>query len=421
MRDKKHEFDVAVIGGGPAGLLAAGKAAESGAEVILIEKNQKPGRKLVLTGKGRCNITNAEFNLRKLVENYGKNGQFLFHAFSVFGPKEVIDFFEKSGLKTKIERGNRVFPLSDRAEDALKTLVDYSRKNKVSILCGSKVIAISCQNHKIEKITVKTNKRKEEIEAKNYVFCTGGKSYSSTGSTGDGFNWAKSLGHHIEKLSPALVPIRVKESWIKDLHGLSLKNVEISVKTGDKKQFSEFGECLFTHFGLSGPIILDISKRVGKLLASREKIKMSLDLKPALDFLKLDERVQRDFKKYRNKSFKNCLNDLLPRKLIPVILKLSGINQMKKVNDISKEERQGLVKLLKNLEMTATGLMGFNFAIVTSGGISLKEIDDKTMRSKIVDNLFFAGEIIDVDGPTGGYNLQICWSTAYLAGENAAK
>ncbi|HUV80929.1 MAG TPA: aminoacetone oxidase family FAD-binding enzyme, partial [Patescibacteria group bacterium] len=236
-----------------------------------------------------------------------------------------------------------------------------------------------------------------------------------------GFNWAKSLGHHIEKLSPALVPIRVKESWIKDLHGLSLKNVEISVKTGDKKQFSEFGECLFTHFGLSGPIILDISKRVGKLLASREKIKMSLDLKPALDFLKLDERVQRDFKKYRNKSFKNCLNDLLPRKLIPVILKLSGINQMKKVNDISKEERQGLVKLLKNLEMTATGLMGFNFAIVTSGGISLKEIDDKTMRSKIVDNLFFAGEIIDVDGPTGGYNLQICWSTAYLAGENAAK
>jgi len=421
MRDKKHEFDVAVIGGGPAGLLAAGKAAESGAEVILIEKNQKPGRKLILTGKGRCNITNAEFNLRKLVENYGKNGQFLFHAFSVFGPKEVIDFFEKSGLKTKIERGNRVFPLSDRAEDVLKTLVDYSRKNKVSILRGSEVITISCQNHKIEKITVRTNNRKEEIEANNYIFCTGGKSYPSTGSTGDGFNWAKSLGHHIEKLSPALVPIRVKESWIKDLLGLSLKNVEISVKTGDKKQFSEFGECLFAHFGLSGPIILDISKRVGKLLVNKEKVKMSLDLKPALDFLKLDERVQRDFKKYRNKSFKNCLNDLLPRKLIPVILKLSGINQMKKVNDISKEERQGLVKLLKNLEMTATGLMGFNFAIVTGGGISLKEIDDKTMRSKIVDNLFFAGEIIDVDGPTGGYNLQICWSTAYLAGENAAK
>ncbi|MDP3990987.1 MAG: NAD(P)/FAD-dependent oxidoreductase [Candidatus Nealsonbacteria bacterium] len=420
MKKEKDKFDVAVIGAGPAGMMAAGKAAEAGARVILIDKNRKPGRKLVMTGKGRCNITNAEFNLRKLVENYGKNGRFLFHAFSVFGPKEVINFFEKSGVKTKTERGNRVFPLSDRAEDVLATLVNYLEKNKVNILFGSQVIDINCQNSRIEKITVKNIKGKQEIIAKNYIFCTGGRSYSLTGSTGEGFNWAKKLGHHIEKLSPALVPIKIKEDWIKDLQGLSLKNVEVSAKISGKKQFSEFGECLFTHFGLSGPIIIDISKRVGKLLTNGDEIKISLDLKPALDFVKLDERVQRDFKKYQNKSFKNCLNNLLPRKLIPVILKLSGIDLEKKVNIVTKEERQNLVRLLKNLEMTVAGLLGFDSAIITSGGISLKEIDDKTMKSKIVDNLFFAGEIIDVDGPTGGYNLQICWSTGYLAGESAA-
>ena len=419
--NEKDKFEVAVIGAGPAGMMAAGKAAESGAKVILIEKNKKPGRKLLMTGKGRCNITNAEFNLRKLVENYGSNGKFLFHAFFIFGPKKVIDFFEKWGLKTKTERGNRVFPLSDRAEDVLNTLLDYLRKNGVKILTDSKVIAVDSQNRRIEKIIIKNNKGKKGIRAKNYIFATGGKSYPSTGSDGDGYIWTKNLGHRVEKISPALAPIRIKEGWVKNLQGLSLKNVEISAKIGDKKQFSQFGECVFTHFGISGPIILDISKRVGKLLTDGQKVKLSLDLKPALDFAKLDKRIQRDFIKYRNKSFKNCLNDLLPSKMIPVILKLSGLDLEKKANSITREERQGLVKLLKNLEMTATGVLGFNFAIVSSGGVSLKEIDDKTMKSKIIDNLFFAGEIIDVDGPTGGYNLQICWSTGYLAGESAAQ
>jgi len=421
MIEEKEKFDVAVIGGGPAGMIAAGRAAELGAKVVLIEKNKRLGRKLVITGNGRCNITNAEFNLRKLVENYGQNGSFLFHSFSVFGPKEVINFFEKSGLKTKIERGKRVFPLSDRAEDVLRILIDYLRKNRVDILCGSEVVSISYQNRMIKKIIVKSADGKRDIEAKNYIFCTGGKSYPLTGSTGDGFNWARDLGHRVEKLSPVLVPIKIKEDWIKDLQGLSLKNVEISAKIGNNKQFREFGECLFAHFGLSGPIILDISKMVGELLLEEKEVKLSLDLKPALDFTKLDKRIQRDFRKYQSKSFKNCLNDLLPRKMIPIILKLSGINLNKKANDITKEERHNLIKLLKNLEMTAIGLLGFDFAIITSGGISLKEIDHKTMKSKIIDNLFFAGEIIDVDGPTGGFNLQICWSSGHLAGENAAK
>jgi len=416
MIKKENNFDVAIVGAGSAGMIAAGRAAELGAKVILIEKNKKPGIKLLLTGKGRCNITNAEFNLRELVKNYGKNGNFLFHAFSIFGPKDIIDFFEKLGLKTKTERGKRVFPTSDQSKDVLKALINYLIKNKVDIIYDSEVVGVDCQNRKIKKLIL----RKREIAAKNYIFCTGGKSYPLTGSTGDGFKWASDLGHHIKDLSPVLVPIKIKEKWIKELQGLSLKNVEINVFQKGEKEKSEFGECIFAHFGLSGPIVLDISKKVGELLRNGE-VKLSLDLKPALDSATLDERVQRDFKKYQNKSFKNCLVDLLPRKLISVIVKLSNINPEKKVNTITREERHSLVKLLKNLEMTSVGLLGFDSAIVTSGGISLEEIDHKTMKSKIIDNLFFAGEIIDVDGPTGGFNLQVCWSTGYLAGENAAK
>ncbi|PIU42703.1 MAG: aminoacetone oxidase family FAD-binding enzyme [Parcubacteria group bacterium CG07_land_8_20_14_0_80_35_11] len=416
MIKKENNFNVAVVGAGPAGMIAAGRAAELGAKVILVEKNKKPGRKLLLTGKGRCNITNAEFNLRKLVENYGGKGRFLFHAFSAFGPRDVIAFFEKLGLKTKTERGKRVFPFSDKSEDVLKTLIKYLVKNKANIVYDSEIIGVNYQNHKIKKLILKDG----EIKATNYIFCTGGKSYPLTGSTGDGFRWAKDLGHHIKELSPALVPIKTKESWVKELQGLSLKNVEISIFQKGKKKSSEFGECLFTHFGLSGPIILDISKKVGEFLRNGE-VKISLDLKPALDFAKLDGRVQRDFKKYQNKSFKNCLTDLLPHKLIPIIVKFSNIDPEKKANSITREERHNLVKLLKNLEMTAGGLLGFDSAIVTSGGIYLEEIDDKTMKSKIINNLFFAGEIIDIDGPSGGFNLQNCWSTGHLAGENAAK
>ncbi len=421
MVEKEKEIDVIVIGAGPAGIIASIKAAKSGVYVVLIEKNENLGKKILLTGKGRCNLTNAEFNSRKLVENYGKNGKFLFHAFSVFGPKEVINFFKKINLKTKIERGKRVFPKSDKATSVLGVLNKHLKKNKVKVIYNSKVTRIVSKDNKIQKIIIKNNGKEEEMKAKKYIFCTGGKSYPTTGSTGDGFNWAKKLGHHIIEPSPALTPIKIKEEWVKNLQGLSLKNIEISVKTKNKIYFNEFGECLFTHFGLSGPVVLNISKKIGELLKNNKEIKISINLKPALSFQELDKRVQRDLKKYQNKSFRNSLDDLFPSKIIPVILKLSGISLEKKANSVTREERHRLVRLIKNFELTSTKVMGFDFAIVTSGGVSLKEINDKTMKSKIISNLFFAGEIIDIDGPTGGFNLQVCWSTGYLAGTAVAK
>jgi len=396
-------------------LMAAGRVGELGKKVVLLEKNKKPGRKLVLTGKGRCNITNAEFDLRRLVANYGKKGQFLFRAFYNFGPQKTIEFFEKWGLKTKVERGKRVFPLSDDAGDVLKAFVRYLLKGRVKIVYSAEVIDIISKKHHINKLILKEG---GTVMAKNYILCTGGKSYPATGSCGDGYKWAQNLGHRIEELSPALVPLKIKEKWVSDLQGLSLKNVEVAVLQKNEKKESVFGECLFTHFGLSGPIILDVSGQVGALL-KEAAVEISLDLKPALDFMTLDKRLQRDFQKYHNKLFQNSLDDLLPQKLIPVIVKFSGIDPLKKTIYVTKEERHGLVRLFKNLKMTVGGLLGFESAIITSGGVSLKEIDDKTMKSKIVDNLFFAGEIIDVHGPSGGFNLQICWSTGYLAGEHA--
>jgi predicted Rossmann fold flavoprotein len=414
MTKNNLHYDVAVIGGGPAGMMAAGRAGELGKKVILLEKNEELGKKLLLTGKGRCNITNAEFDLRKLVGKYGKNGDFLYQPFSVFGIKNTIDFFEKKGLKTEVERGLRVFPAHGRAQDVLDILTANLKKTNVAIVPDCRVLKIEKEGKKITGLVT----TKGEVAADNYILCTGGKAYPDTGSTGDGFLWLEKLGHTIADPRPSLVPIKIKEDYGKELLGLSLKNVEISAWQNNKKKTSEFGECLFAHFGLSGPIILDISKIVGELLKEGE-VELSLDLKPALDFDTLDKRLQRDFQKYSNKMFKNSLDDLLPQKIIPLIVRLSKIDPEKKGNGITKNERQNLVKLLKNVKMTAVGLLGFEEAIITAGGILTKEIEAKTMRSKIIDNLFFAGEIIDVDGPTGGFNLQICWSTGYLAGQSA--
>jgi len=417
MEKTKENFDVAVIGGGPAGMMAAGRAAKLGAHVVLLEKNGNLGKKLLITGKGRCNITQAEFDMKKFTEKLnGKKGKFLFHALSVFGPEDVIDFFEKRNLKTKIERGGRVFPVSDRSRDVLNVLAGYLKDGKVKIISEAEVAGFEMKNGKIECANLKNGK----IYADNFIIATGGKSYALTGSTGDGYVWAEKLGHKIIALVPALVPIRVKEEWAKDLQGLSLKNIQIIVWQDGKKQETRFGEMLFTHFGLSGPIILDVSKKVGELL-TKGKVIMQIDLKPALDTEQLDKRLQRDFTNNINKDFKNYLPDLLPKKMIETIIKLSGIEADKKINSISKEERKKLISLLKNLQLEASDLLGYDQAIITSGGVDLKEIDPRTMRSKIVSNLFFAGEIIDLDGPTGGYNLQICWSTGYLAGESAAK
>ncbi len=409
---EKYIYDVVVIGGGPAGMMAAVRASELGAKVILIEKNKKLGKKLLLTGNGRCNITNAEFDLKNLVSHYGKNGRFLFPLFSYFGPKEVIRFFEEEKLKTKTERGQRVFPKSNKAESVLNLFLKIFKKNDVTVLCNTKIHRLSVKDGKIRKIVLDN---KKEICARNYIIATGGFAYPVTGSTGDGIRWAKSVGHSTEEEKPVLVPLKIKESWVKDLQGLGLKNVEIEVFPFKIKRF---GELLFTHYGLTGPIILDVSKEIGEI---KGEVKIYLDLKPALDYKKLDLRLQRDFEKYSNKPFKNSLDDLLPSKMIPVVVRMSGIDGNKKVNEITKEERRVVVSLLKKMEMTVSGLMGFDLAITSSGGVSLNEIENKTMKSKRISNLFFAGEIINVDGPTGGFNLQVCWSTGYVAGENAAK
>ncbi|MDP2909836.1 MAG: NAD(P)/FAD-dependent oxidoreductase [bacterium] len=407
-------FDVAVVGAGPAGMMAAGVAAESGAKVILIEKNEELGKKLLLTGNGRCNITNAEFNLRKLVENYGQGGKFLFRAFSVFGPEEVIKFFNGLRVKTKIENNDRVFPTSEKATDVLNGLKKYLLKNKVNIFPGSQVSKIILKDNKIEKMIVGD----KEIIAEKYIFCTGGKSYPITGSTGDGFKWASDLGHSISELSPALTPIKIKENWARDLQGLVLKDVKISILQDNKKHFKETGDILFTHFGLSGPLILDISKTIGELLKQGE-VKLCLDLFPNLNIEVLDKKIKEKIDENPKKLIKSFLTDFMPKRFIPVFLKNSGLEGDKKINDVAKKERKIIARLLKNIEVTATELLGFDSAMVTRGGVSLKEIDDKTMRSKIIDNLFFSGEIIDIDGRTGGFNLQACWSTGYLAGKSA--
>ncbi len=408
-------YDVAVIGGGAAGLLAAGRSAELGAKTILIEKNNKLGRKLLITGNGRCNLSQAEYEVRQLVAKFGDNGRFLFSALSRFGVKETVAFFEDRGLLTKVERGGRIFPASDRAYDVFRVLDNYMSDNSVYVMYRAGVTDLEMQGNRIAKLMT----ARGEVVAGNYIICTGGKSFPGTGSTGDGFVLAEKLGHHVTELTPSLTPLNIKEDWVKTLQGLSLKNVELSVLQGDQKKDSMFGEMLFTHFGISGPIVLSMSKNIGNLMKDGE-VKLSLDMKPALDFTKLDNRLQRDFIKYKNKAFRNSLGELLPKNMIPIIVELSGIEPDKQANSITKDERHGLLNLLKNLKMTVTGLLGFEYSLITSGGIDIKEIDPKTMRSKLIENLFFAGEIIDVDGPTGGYNLQVCWSTGYVAGESVA-
>jgi len=408
------KYDVVVIGGGPAGMIAAGRASEMGSSVILIERNASLGKKLLITGKGRCNITQSKFEGKDLADKYGREGRFLLYGFSVFGPKQVVNFFENLNLKTKEERSGRIFPKSDQAGDVLQVLRGYLARNGVKMLTGRTVRRIAKKNNKIESVILENG---EEIIADKYIIATGGKSYPVLGSTGSGFKWAESLGHTIIDLKPALTPIKIKEKWVKEAQGLGLKNVSLNIYQNNKKQDSRFGELLFSHFGITGPIVLDISKKVGEFL-SKGEVKLTIDLKPALDFEKLDNRLQRDFLKFSKKLFKNSLDDLLPQKLIDIVVRLSGIDKDKVVNEITRIERQKLVRLLKGLELTPIDLLGFDKAVITSGGVSLKEVDGKTMKSKIIDNLYFAGEMLNLDGPTGGYNLQICWSTGYVAGSS---
>ncbi len=409
------KYDVAVLGGGPAGMIAAGTAASMGRKTILIEKNEKLGKKLFITGKGRCNVTNsADFD--EFMKNIPKNSKFFYSAFNGFSNDDLIGLLESLGLKIKVERGGRVFPESDKSSDVIKALERYMSKYKVEIKLNSKVLNIRQEDGIISGVLLDNG---ELLECSSVIICTGGVSYPQTGSTGDGYEIARRAGHSISELMPSLVPLVAREAFIKDLQGLSLKNVSIKAIADGKLLYEDFGEMLFTHYGLSGPIILSASFYVSDYLRKKNEIKISIDLKPALSEDELDKRIIRDFEKNTNKQFKNSLDELLPQKLIPVVIALSGIDESKEVHQITKLERKAFVKLIKGFTLTISGTRPIEEAIVTSGGISLKEMNPKTMESKLVKGLYFAGEIIDLDAFTGGFNLQIAFSTGYAAGLNA--
>ncbi len=407
-------MDIAIIGGGAAGMMAAITAAVNGHKVRLFEKNEKLGKKIYITGKGRCNITNSS-DIETLFKNIITNEKFMYSAFYTLTNDALIDMFNGWGLETKNERGNRIFPASDKSVDVIKCLEKQLKINEVEINLNTNVKDIMVEDKRACAIVLDDGKK---VYADKIIVATGGFSYKTTGSTGDGYNFAKKIGHKVSDILPALVPLNIKEDFYKELQGLSLKNVEVTFFRDKKQVYKEFGEMLFTHFGVSGPLILSGSSYVTKFLAKGEQIRIILDLKPALSYEALDDRILRDFNSMLNKDFRNSLNELLPKKMIPVIIDRSGISPYKKVNEITKAERQSLVKSIKEFEMTAVSTRDFNEAIITQGGVNVKEINPTTMESKLVKDLYFCGEVLDVDALTGGFNLQVAWSTGYLCAIN---
>lgn len=409
---------VVIVGGGAAGIFAAIGAKQLGAPVTIIEKNNELGIKLLITGKGRCNLTNIG-EIDDLIASFPGNGPFLYSAFYTFSNRDLITFFESIGVPVKVERGGRVFPQSDRAKDVVQALIAYLTNQGVQIVLNTAVEEIKVENNRVTGYVAGG----KFYPAQALIIATGGLSYPRTGSTGDGYRFAQSLGHQITPLKPSLVPLEVKEQWAKDLAGLSLKNVKVTARDANNRTIAEeFGEMLFTHFGVSGPIILTLSRFVVPVLRNTgEWVKLELNLKPALDREKLDARIQRDLNKYSRKQFKNALGDLLPKALIEPVIGLSGIVPEKFCHQITKEERRTLGELLQQLPLTVTGARPITEAIITSGGISVKEINPASMESKLIKGLYFAGEVLDVDAYTGGYNLQAAFSTGYVAGQAAAK
>lgn len=405
---------VLVIGGGAAGMMAAITAARNGRNVILFEKNEKLGKKLFITGKGRCNITNSA-DIEELFPAVVSNSKFLYSSFYGFTNDQVIDFFEELGVKTKVERGGRVFPISDHSSDVIQALEREMNRLGVNVRLRAEVKEILADNGITTGVQLSSG---EKIYGEAVIAATGGISYPSTGSTGDGYRFARKFGHRVTELFPALVPMEVKEWYAKELMGLSLRNIEIQVTDGNKKLYEEFGEMLFTHYGVTGPVILSASSIVGKRLGEKE-LTLHINLKPALTEEQLNRRVLREFESNHNRQFKNAVDSLFPAKLKPIMVELSGISEDKKVNEITKEERIRFVHLIKDFTMTLTGLRSFKEAIITKGGVAVKEIGPGTMESKLVKGLYFAGEVLDLDALTGGYNLQIAWSTGYLAGLSA--
>lgn len=404
---------VLIIGGGAAGMMAAVTAAGKGHDVYVYEKNEKLGKKIFITGKGRCNVTNAG-TMEELFASVVSNPKFLYSAFFGFNNEQTMDFFENLGVRLKIERGNRVFPVSDHSSDIIRGLEKEMERLGVKIFLNSEVSELIINDGKIKGLLLKNRKT---ITADAVIVATGGISYASTGSTGDGYRFAADSGHRLTPCLPSLVPMEVKEWYAKELQGLSLKNVTAAVYDGKKKLYEEFGEMLFTHYGVSGPIIISASSYIGKKLQKKE-LKLVIDLKPALDMEQIDQRILRDFEENKNRQFKNSADRLFPAKLTPVMIELSGISPEKRVHEITREERRNFAGLIKNFEMTLTGLRGYNEAIITKGGVSVKDVDPGTMESKRVKGLYFAGEVLDLDALTGGYNLQIAWSTGYAAGNS---
>ena len=420
-------MDVIVIGGGPAGMVSAITAAKENNNVIILEKMNSCGRKLLITGKGRCNITSS-LSMEDFIKNTPGNGKFLYSCFQNYTNEEIIQMLKNNGVKTKEERGNRIFPVSDKSLDVLNAFEKEMEKNNVKVITKANVKKINIENEKVTGVTFEKDGLNKTFKADKVILATGGKSYSATGSTGDGYKIAEDLGHSIVRIRPSLVPLQTNERNLKickQMQGLSLRNIKMKLIDSSKNKtiYEDFGELLFTHFGVSGPTILSSSahllryKNVDELL-NKGTIKLIIDLKPALDEEKLNLRILRDFEKEKNKSFKNSLNDLLPKKMIDTVIELSEIDENKKVNEITKKERMKLIQILKHFEITISGFRPIEEAIITSGGISTKEINPKTMESKIIKGLYFAGEIIDVDAYTGGFNLQIAYSTGYTAGKN---
>lgn len=411
-----QSYDVIVVGGGPAGLFAAGFAALRGARVLLLEKNARCGAKLLITGKGRCNITHNEDDPRKFVAHFGDHGRALLTALYAFGVKDVVTFFEERGVPLTVERGGRIFPQSGEAQDVQQALMSFVGAAGVELRTGCAVKKLLLDAGRVQSVETAAG----TFTADRFIVATGGLSYPETGCTGDGYAWARSCGHRLVTPEPALMPLRLRAPWTAEVSHFNLKNVRIALYVEGKKVAERFGEAFFTRTGIGGPIVLDLSSRVRAAL-KQGAVKLLLDLKPAVSDELFDKRLQRELAEHSNRAFADSLGQLLPRDMIAVFVRLAGIDAQKKCHSVTRQERQRLLKLFKELELDVTGCEGFRRAIITAGGVDLRDIDMRSMRSKAVANLFFAGEMIDLDGPTGGFNLQECWSTGYLAGVNAAE
>lgn len=407
-------WDVIVVGGGPAGMMAAGRAAERGAKVLLLEKNDQLGKKLLITGGGRCNVTNSEFDNRKLLLKFKDNGKFLFSAFSQWAVKESLDFFHTHGMDTKVENELRVFPISNKAESVWNVLVEYMKKYNVTVQSNSPVIVIT---HEESQVTGVVLKNKKIIQGKSIIIATGGTSRPETGSTGDAYSWLREMGHTVIEPTPSLVPVAVKDQWVKKVAGVSVPNVKITILQNNQKQGVSKGKILFTHVGLSGPTILNMSKDIGELLHYGEVV-LSLDLLPTEDHGTLNKKLQDIFKENDKKKFQNALPKLVPSALAPIITELSNIDKDKSCNSITRDERLHLIDLLKNIPIQVDKLLGVEKAIITSGGVILDEVDFKSMTSRIFPNLYLIGDVLNIDRPSGGYSLQLCWTTGFVAGNS---